>query len=153
MGYPNFGADLAIFNDFGEIAALVEVKAIRDTKPNWATEVRTRMFGRLPRTGFFLIVTSDQIYLWPGTAGPKEPPSLTLDARPLLAPYFERSRIAPEKIWPEVLEMLVGNWLGELAIGLPDALPSAETAGVRGLRDSGFLDAIRGGRIAYEDAA
>ncbi len=50
MGYPVFGADLAIYNGLGEIAALVEVKGIRDTKPNWATEVRARMSGKLPKT-------------------------------------------------------------------------------------------------------
>ena len=153
MRYPNFGADLAIYNGLGEIAALVEVKGIRDTSPHWATELRARMAAKLPRSAFFLIVTPSEIHLWPGSAAPTEPPSLTLDARPLLAAYFKRSRIEPEEIWPEVLEMLVANWLGELTIGIPDALPDPATPEALGLRNSGFLDAIRGGHIAYEDAA
>lgn len=88
----------------------------------------------------------DRIYIWDASAPSDAPPDYEVDARAVLAPYFERVGTTPEQIDPQAFEMLVAWWLQDLASKAPPEEPS-------GLTRSGLRAALAGGRIVSQAAA
>lgn len=75
-------------------------------------------------------------------------PDFTVDARPLLQPYFARFGVNPDQISESSLELILASWLGEIIHS--DTSPDAFTAVEQWLVDSGLHTAIAGGRIGHE---
>lgn len=147
-----FTADLAIFGRSGRLKAVAEIKNKRGTSPRWAAQTRRNILahGRSYSADFFLLVTPDRLYVWKG-AGTKPvptPPTYEADTESGFAPYFERAGVDPRSVSGDAFELLVGAWLS-------DVIRSEESAPEQGngqswLAKSGFLSAVKGGRIKYE---
>lgn len=144
-------ADLAVYDGKGRLAAAVEVKNKLGTSSEWATVLRRNLLSHsgFGHADFMLLVTPDRIYLWKeNEVSPQlAPPSFELAAQPILRPYFELARIDPHAASGQAFELVVADWLSDLARSrtvLPNQAP---------LLESGFVQAIQNGRIEFEAAA
>jgi hypothetical protein len=147
--------DLALYDRDGQLIAVVEVKNKQGTSREWAAKFRRNMLvhGGYYKADFFLLVTPDRLYIWKnaGTTPTLVEPTYELDAQPLFAPYFERAGVNPSDISGQAFELVVAAWLGDLVRS--EEPREALTNGQRLLAESGFLTAVRDGRITYEEAA
>jgi hypothetical protein len=93
----------------------------------------------------------DKFYLWdkinsiPG----KVEPTYSIDARPILQPYFQRSGTAADRVSSESLELIVASWLNEVIHTSPAELDSSQ----QWLIDSGLMNAVAGGNLNHEVVA
>lgn len=147
--------DLAMFSNDGQLTAVAEVKNRRDTSSDWAAQLRRNILahGGFPETAFFLMVTPDRLYLWKRSSNQPDliEPAYEIDAQPIFAPYFERSGVDPGQVSRPAFELVVDAWLADLMRS--DSGLAKSVAEQNGLSESGFLSAIRDGRIEYETAA
>lgn len=145
-----FRSDFTILDRHGEAVAQVEVKNLRGKSPAWAAEFRRNLLEHGQSFApFFLIVTSDRLYLWTHAAerAASALPDAEVDLAPLLAPYFERLRPQPGTISGQAFELLIESWLSDLTRLHETSARSPE------LTESGFLASIRDGRISDPVAA
>ena len=147
--------DLALYDHNGRLTAVAEVKNKQGTSREWAAKLRRNLLahGGHYKADFFLLVTPDRLYIWKdaGTAPTLVQPTYEVDAQPIFTPYFERAGVDPASISGQAFELVVAAWLGDL---VRSAEPQATfTNGQRWLVESGFLTAVRDGRLAYEEAA
>lgn len=144
-------ADLAVYDREGRLAAAVEVKNKLGTTSEWATVLRRNLLSHsgFGHADFLLLVTPDRIYLWKEKEISPQlvPPSLELAAQPILTPYFELARIEPSTVSGQAFELVVADWLSDLARSRTVPPDQAQ------LLESGFVQAIQNGRIEYEAAA
>ena len=147
--------DLSIYDRDGQLAGIVEVKNKRGTSRDWAAKLRRNILahGGFRNIDFFLLVTPDHLYLWKGAgAEPKTVrPTYEIDAQPFFEPYFKRAAVDAGTISGGAFELLVAAWLADVlrSEGVSDQLAEEHSW----LIQSGFLTAIRNGRLAYEAAA
>jgi hypothetical protein len=146
---PN--GDLFIYDRKNRLAALVDVRARRGTSREWAAELRRNLRQREGFRGapILLVVTLDHIYLWPeaDTAPDLALPAYEIEAGPVLNPYLAGTSLDLGTLGREAFELLVSAWLSALVHSLGTA-PHDQ----HGLADSGFLEAVRNGRL-YDLAA
>lgn len=148
-------ADLTLYDREGRLIAVAEVKSKQGTSREWAAQLRRNLLthGGHYQADFFLLVTPDRLYLWKnaGTAPTLVQPTYEIDAQPLFVPYFERAGVNPGNISGPAFELVVAAWLGDLVRS--EERQETFTNGQRWLVESGFLPAVRDGRITYEEAA
>jgi hypothetical protein len=146
--------DLSIYSRDGRLRAAVLISGVRKTSPGWAAEYRRNLLahGPLPPGDFFLIVTPDRVYLWKdaGTEPAVVPPDYAIDGRPIFSPYLEQTSLELDKINKLTFELLVDSWFTDL-IWLRPAEDLARSQSW--LVESGFLAAVRDGRVIDESAA
>lgn len=147
--------DFTLYDRFGRLAAVIEVRANRGTSSQWAADFRRNLRGleafRYPP--FFLLVTPDRLYLWKEgtrTGGPDSspvPPDYEVFARPLFEPYLQDAHLKLDDVNAPGFELLVMSWLRDLTLQLPNRpLPPQ-------LRESGLAELARDGRITFPAAA
>lgn len=140
--------DFIAYNPDGTVALLAEAKSRRGTSESWAAKLRRNMLshGVLPRSQYFLIATPERMYGWrQADLTPNEaPPQFTIDAGRALAPYFARLDQDPANIGPRAFELLVLNWLTDIARS-PDR-PEVDPS-LRELSESGLLSSLRQSEI------
>ncbi|MGB3238310.1 MAG: hypothetical protein WBB29_08440 [Geitlerinemataceae cyanobacterium] len=147
--------DLSIDDCNGQLALVVEVKSKLNTSPDWATRLRHNILahGTFPKAPYFLMVFPDRFYLWTDTEVHLDgsEPTYTIDARPILQPYFEKAGVTDDRIRGESLELIVASWLGEILHSekSPEELDESQ----RWLVDSGLYAALVGGKFEHEAAA
>jgi hypothetical protein len=147
--------DLALYDRDGRLAAVVEVKNKVGTSREWAAKLRRNIVahGRFGAVDFFLLVTPDRLYLWKDTGGEPTPvdPTCEIDARPLLQPYFGKSEMKRADVSGSAFELIVAAWLADLvrSTGSRESVAGQQPW----LVESGFLDAVRNGRVEYQAAA
>jgi len=144
-------ADLALYDRNGQLTAVAEVKNKLGTSREWATQLRRNILahGRPYNVDFFLLVTPDRLYLWKN-AGPTPlliRPTYETDAQPIFAPYFERAGVDPHHVSGHAFALIVAAWLSDLVRAEE---PLEQLNEQKWLVESGFLTAVRDGRIAYE---
>ena len=144
-------ADLALYDRNGQLTAVAEVKNKLGTSRAWATQLRRNILahGGHYNVAFFLLVTPDRLYLWKN-AGPTPlliQPTYETDAQPIFAPYFERAGVDPHNVSGHAFELIVAAWLSDLVRAEE---PLEQLNEQKWLVESGFLTAVRDGRIAYE---
>ena len=140
------GADIVVFDESGQTIALIQVKAVADSTPQWAAEVRRETFPRNPpAVPFFLVVARDKTYIW--TRADAKEPSLEVETSQLLGAYLLDAGTSAEKIASSTLELITGNWLIDLTVGREKARTHPT------VRESGLLDAVQDGRIQFATAA
>ena len=149
-----FPVDLALYDRSGRLAAVAEVKRMLGTSTEWAAKTRRNMLahGGLTHAEFFLLVTLDRLYVWKGagTDPVPTPPTYVADPTAGFAPYFDSAGIDPQRVSPNAFELLVSAWLGDV---IRSEDPPDEIDRDQGwLVKSGFLDAVRDGRIEYQAA-
>ena len=148
--------DLALYDRDGRLIAVAEVKNKQGTSREWAAKLRRNILahgGGHYNADFFLLVTSDRVYLWKnaGAVPTLVQPTYEIDAGPIFAPYFDRAGVSPTDISGPAFELVVAAWLGDLVRS--EEQREKLTDGQSWLVESGFLTAVRDGRVAYEEAA
>ena len=147
-------ADLALFDRSGQLTAVAQIKNKLGTSREWAAQTRRNMLahGRGHNAEFFLLVTPDRLYVWKGVGNEpvQTPPTYEVDTHPGLATYLESTGVDPRHLSSDAFELLVGSWLSDVA-------RSGDTAGEFGddrdwIAKSGFLSAVKGGRVEYDVA-
>ena len=108
--------------------------------------------GQLPDAAFFLLALPDRFYLWRNGADTSSAaqPDYSVDARPLLAPYLERSGVSSAEIGERGLELVLSSWLEKL-VRWQDDFKLSESE--EWLCESGLLDRVKGGRIEVQALA
>lgn len=148
-------ADIVLYDHEGRLTALAEIKNKAGTSPRWAADLRRNMLthGGSQSAPYFLIITPDRVYLWKNADGPTDSfdPSSEVEATALFKPYFDRARVTPETVSGPAFELIVGSWLADL-VRANRALGES-VADHHPLTDSGFVEAVREGRVEYEIAA
>lgn len=148
-------ADLALYDRDGQLTAVAEIKNKVGTSREWAVKLRRNILahGGFRSIDFFLLVTPDRLYLWKDAGGEAAlvEPTYEVDAYPLLEPYFARAGVAPADVSGRAFELVVAAWLADLvrATGTSEKLGEGQSW----LVESGFLAAVRNGRVEYEVAA
>ncbi|MGH8557523.1 MAG: hypothetical protein ACRESZ_08690 [Methylococcales bacterium] len=152
---PSPHADLTLYDRDGRLVAIAEVKNKHGTSSDWAAKFRRNLLvhGGYFQADFFLLVSPDRLYIWKNAS--IKPiliqPTYEIDARPFFAPYFERARVNPENSSGQAFELVVAAWLADLMRSEEQEEIVPEGPSV--LAESGFLAAVRQGRIAFEEAA
>lgn len=145
-------ADLVAYNPDGQITLIVEVKSRTDTSRSWATHMRRNMLahGVIPNSQFLLLALPDRLYLWKDADNTPElvEPTYEIDAKPFFQRYYERANIPTEHLNGQSFELIVTSWLNELIqSGIPASVPEAQR---KLLEDSGLLEALKGGSVAFQ---
>jgi hypothetical protein len=152
---PDSVWDLSVDNRSGQRVLVVEVKRKTNVSPEWAAKLRRNILahGSFPKAPYFLMVFPDKFYLWSNSEADQEQsePTYTIDASPILQPYFERAGIISAQISGYSLELIVASWLGEIIHS--DQLPDNIDAAQQWLVESGLYDALVGGKFEHEAAA
>jgi hypothetical protein len=141
--------DFVVHDKEGNPTLLVEGKALRDRSEDWARKMRRNLsvHGSLPGAPFFLLALPDRFFLWTDHSqlDPMARPSHTINAAPLLAPYFARADVSAEQAAGATFELIVWTWLQRiLQSPTPDALPEQSR---EWLLDTGLFEALRNGHI------
>jgi hypothetical protein len=148
------GWDLLVDDRNGQLALAVEVKSKTNVSPQWAARLRGNILahGTFPEAPYFMMVFPDKFYLWTDAQANRErnEPSYTIDASPILQPYFERAGVIGEQISSQSLELIIASWLGEIIHS--EKCPEDLDLG-HWLIDSGLYAAIAGGKFDLEAAA
>lgn len=151
----NSGWDLAVDNRSGQLALVVEIKRKTDVSPEWAAKLRRNIFahGTFPKAPYFLMVFPDKFYLWSDAEAYQDQsePTYTINASPILQPYFERAGVTADQISGASLELIVTSWLGEIIHS--EQLPENLDASQQWLVESGLYAALAGGKLEYGLAA
>jgi hypothetical protein len=144
--------DIAIFDNQGHPAAVVEVKNKLGTTPDWAAAMRRNLaaHGVLPEARLFLLATPDHFYFWVDRASDVRPvlPDFSFEPGSALQPYYDQAGIGPTELAESSFELVLASWLSELARGGAKERVPPEAA--IWFRNSGFLDTIRGGRLVQQ---
>ena len=147
--------DLLVDDRNGQLALAVEVKSKTNVSPQWAARLRGNILahGTFPEAPYFLMVFPDKFYLWTDAQADREPsePTYTIDASPILQPYFERAGVRGEQISSQSLELIIASWLLEIIHS--EKLPENDVDVRHWLIDSGLYAAIAGGKFDREAAA
>jgi len=152
---PNSGWDLSVDNRNGQLALVVEIKRKTNVSTEWAAKLRRNIFahGTFPKAPYFLMVFPDKFYLWSNAEAYQDQsePTYTIDASPILQPYFERAGVAADQISGASLELIIASWLGEIIHS--NQLPENIDASQQWLIESGLYAALVGGKLEHEAAA
>jgi len=152
---PDSRWDLSVDNRNGQLTLVVEIKRKINVSPEWAAKLRQNIFahGTFAKAPYFLMVFPDKFYLWSNAEAYQDQskPTYTINASPILQPYFERAGVAAEQISEASLELIITSWLGEIIHS--EQLPESIDASQQWLIDSGLYAALVGGRLEYEAAA
>jgi hypothetical protein len=147
--------DISVDNRNGQLVLVAEIKRKINVSPEWAAALRRNILahGTFPNAPYFLMVFPDKFYLWTNvdTHLDQSDPTYTIDARPILEPYFERAGVTGDEISGQSLELIVSSWLGEIIHS--DQLPEHIKNSERWLIESGLYAALAGGRFEHEAAA
>lgn len=147
--------DLSVDDRSGQRMLVVEVKTKRNASPEWAARLRRNILahGTFPKAPYFLMVFPDHFYLWTGADDQlkQSEPDYSIDARPILQPYFEQAGVSEDKISGESFELIVASWLGRI-IHASEPLEDTDTS-QQWLIESGLYDAITGGKFEHTAAA
>lgn len=146
------GWDLSIENRTGQRILVIEVKTKLNASPEWAARLRRNILahGTFPKSPYFLIVFPDHFYLWTDADAQSEQsePTYSIDARPILQPYFERAGVTAAQISGQSLELIVTSWLGEIIHS--EKAPEDIDESQQWLVESGLYDALAGGKFEHE---
>lgn len=146
------GWDLSVDNRNGQRILVIEVKTKLNASPEWAARLRGNILahGTFPKAPYFLIVFPDRFYLWTDAdvRSEQNEPTYTIEARPILQPYFERAGVTAAQISGQSLELIVASWLGEIIHS--EKAPEDIDESQQWLVDSGLYDALAGGKFEHE---
>ncbi|MEO5731929.1 MAG: hypothetical protein ABI134_17280, partial [Byssovorax sp.] len=140
--------DFAVYDSQGRLSALVDAMRRFGRDSSWAVAWHAMAMERMdqPANANVVVIMPDRIYAWRPGAGASAAPDWTLDAGPLLAPYFARLKIPVAEVHPHVFEEIVASWLRDAVQGEMSDGSIVEGA-------EGLLDALRGGEVVQQVAA
>jgi hypothetical protein len=129
------------------IQLLVEAKNTPAPSREWAGRYLRNLFAHadLPATEFFLLALRDHLYLWRHPKREARPPDFEGDTATALEPYLRGLQLGT--LNERSFELIIHAWLSDLVSG------SAESEGLKWLKDSGLSDLVRNGTIRTQIAA
>jgi hypothetical protein len=142
-------ADILISRPQGQLIAAVEVKNREDLSPRVANELRRNLIARgtIPDTPYFLLVSQDKGYLWhEGPSGSPAGSPIEFPMDQVVDRYLGQQHFQGRLRHSE-LEFLVQSWLWDIREGQYSTTQEPETL----LAESGFLDALRGAVLTWEE--
>ena len=147
--------DILLFDREGRRLLVAEVKNKRNTTPKWAAELRRNLLAHegFRHAEFFLVLTPDHLYLWRGMTAEPVAPDYVVDSHPLFLPYLQRAGLDLDRISSPVFELMAISWLSDLVHSRREPETVGHDDGRTWLVQSGLLEAVRNGRLAYELAA
>lgn len=105
--------DLAVYNSNNQLVLVAEIKSKLNASPEWAARLLRNILahGTFPKAPYFLVAFPDWFYLWTDadTRLDQNEPTYTIDARPILQPYFEQAGVSAEQISSQSLELIVAS--------------------------------------------
>jgi len=148
--------DITVYAPDRGVLLVAEVKAIHETSPQWAADLRGELIRHMPivRTApYFLIAVPDRFFLWrqDHPRGGDDLPDYVEDTRTSLDEVVDLDRVRLDSVTQPSLEMIVATWLQRIALSRPNGRNGHGAP--RWLADSGLADAIRGGAIHTAEAA
>jgi hypothetical protein len=96
---------------------------------------------------FLLLVSQDRGYLWNSAAKPGQPPAYEFPMAPVIQRYAPELG-SDDRLLGSQLDVLVGQWLSELSVGL-----IGDTEAEDALRSAGVVASLQGADINLEAAA
>jgi hypothetical protein len=139
--------DLIAYNRDSQIVLVVEVKSKLGSTSKWVAQLRRNLLahGNFPNAPYFLMAFPDYFYLWKNIKSAHEliEPTYTIDAHPILQPYFEQSSIESEQVSGESLELIITSWLSKIMHQDSKELDLSQ----QWLIDSGLYGALVGGSL------
>jgi hypothetical protein len=147
--------DITLYDREGRLLLVAEVKYKRDTTPEWAAALRRNLLAHegFRQAEYFLVLTPDHLYLWKGLKAEALAvlPDVVADSYPLFLPYLQSAGPDLDRLSAPVFELMAISWLSDLVHS------RRESEGLGNdqawLAESGLLDAVRNGRLAYDRAA
>lgn len=136
-------ADFLLYDPNGKLIACVGVAGVRESTPEWATEIMGDFLGSA-EPPYLILVTRDQTYFWKDPVRNADPGG-TVPTSLLLDGYLRIYSRPLAEISPYALEDAVYSWLFDatyIAGEVPDLL-----------RAIGFIDAIHNGDVKVMSAA
>ena len=149
----NAVADLIVYSPDGVPQLAVEAKRKSHPSPEWAAKMRRNILvhSSIPATRYFLLAVPSRMYFWKDASPQQEiAPDFEIETASVLRGYFDPTRIPPDTMSEQSLELAVAAWLADLTAGRTTALGGA---GQTWLKDSGLLDAICRGFVETDVAA
>ncbi len=147
--------DLLIDDRNGQLMLIVEIKRKTNVSSEWASQFRRNLLahGTVPKAPYFLMAFPDKFFLWTDAEAHLEQsePTYTIDARPLLQPYFERAGVTAEQISRQSFELIVTSWLADMMHS--EQLSENVEDSKRWLIESGLYASLVGGKFVHEAAA
>jgi hypothetical protein len=144
-------ADIVAHSPQREPSAVIELKNRRQLTPEVAVTLRRNIIahGLLPNVPFFMVLSQDVGYLWPGSDQSVSvwhaQPTLQFPMGPVVRRYLP-GLDAGERVDEAQLRLLVLQWLTDLS-SLPQ---SASSEPERLLGATGFLEALKGANAFSE---
>lgn len=158
VSLPHSRWDFSVVDHNNQLVLVVEVKRKTNASPDWAAKFRRNLLahGILPRAPYFLLAFPDLFYLWNEVDSHLElnqlsQPTYSIDAQPILQPYFERAGVTADTISAQSLELVIASWLSEIMH--TGQVPYGVDTSQHWIVDSGLQDALSGGRFEPEAAA
>jgi hypothetical protein len=145
--------DLLVKNRDGDPILIIEVKRQVNVSQEWVMQLHRNLFSAaiFPKSSYFLIAFPDKFYLWVNTSKNKDEPDYTIDAKPLIQKYFEKTDTQPNQISGISFEIIIASWLQEMIFS--EELPEHIDREKSWLVESGLYQALRGSNIEYEAVA
>ncbi len=143
------GWDISVHSRNGQLVLVVEVKSKLNTSPEWAARLRRNILahGTFPKASYFLMAFPDRFYLWTNAHLQLDQvlPTYTIDAFPILQPYFEQAGVTFGKISEQSFELIISSWLQEIVYAEKPLETVEQSQGW--LINSGLYDALTGGKV------
>ena len=113
----------------------------------------SKAHGTFPKAPYFLVAFPDWFYLWTDadTRLDQNEPTYTIDARPILQPYFEQAGVTAEQISSQSLELIVASWLGKIIYS--EKSHEEINRSQQWLVESGLSAAVAGGSFNHKAIA
>lgn len=148
-----FKNDMVAYDAAGRLALAVEVRNKRGSDNQWAAATRQLLLenGYANAAPYFLLALPDRLYLWVDKhQSDLVEPDYSIDPLPFLKPYLGTPYV-PEHLSNIAFEMVVEAWLASLT--WTGELPANVAENGNWLIESGLLDALKNGWLAYEVTA
>ena len=144
--------DIVVYSRDEKLQLIVEIQKKTNASVEWAAKTRWNLLlhAVIEPSPFFLLVSSDRVYLWVNaTSLEATPPAYEIDASEILARYLQSPTLTLDSISEYSLEMIVTAWLNEVIY----FKPAKNGGGVNEdwLYASGLYDAIRDGSIIIQE--
>ncbi|MGZ8216018.1 hypothetical protein [Methylomagnum sp.] len=145
----DYGWDIEVYGRDQQLVLVGEVKSKIGVSPQWAAQFRRNILahGVYPNAPYLLMAFPDRFYLWKNAGlNPGEiEPTHSIDARPILEPYFKRAGILGNRISGQSFELIIASWLSEIIHASLGSLDSSQ----QWLIESGLYDAVAGGSLDH----
>lgn len=143
--------DMVVYSKDEKIQLVIEVKKKSKATAEWAATTRRNLLAHavIQPSPFFLLVSSDHIYLWKNASSLEAaPPDYEAKTKEVLSQYTEQSNLNLADISEYSLEMLVASWLNDLT--RPE--PTRQINGTKfdWVYKSGLYEAIKDGSVMTE---